>query len=117
MRKSTGKKILTLTIISLIFITSFSAAASLNKQKYSRLNPAVVQILLSSHGTLGKIIDNDFTILEINEKFVIVFSSSEEIRWLEEQNLNPKILYNDYSEMMGWKKTLVFWKNFILILK
>jgi hypothetical protein len=86
-----------------MLVTSFSGSADLKNQKYSRLNPAVVQIFLSKPDTLGKIIDNDFSILEINENFVIIFSSSEEIKWLEEQNLKPKILYNDYAEMMGWK--------------
>jgi hypothetical protein len=78
-------------------------ATEIKFEKYSRLNPAIVQITLDNTGTLGKIIDNDFSILEINEDFVIVFSSSEELRWLEENNLNPKILYDDYAEMMGWK--------------
>ncbi len=96
-------RILTLIITFLMLVTSFSGVTGLKNQKYSKLNPAVVQISLSKPDTLGKIIDNDFSILEINENFVIIFSSSEEIKWLEEQNLNPKILYNDYAEMMGWK--------------
>ena len=97
-------KILTVIISFLLFVTSFSGSTDLKNQKYSRLNPAVVQIYLTESDTLGKIIDNDFSILEINENFVIIFASSEEIKWLEELKLNPKILYNDYAEMMGWKK-------------
>ena len=62
-----------------------------------------MQISFSNSKTLGKIIDNDFTILEINKDNVIIFSSYEDFLWLEDQNLNPKILYNDFSEMMGWK--------------
>lgn len=104
MRNSTDKKIFTLILMFLMLVTSFSGATIIKNQTYSRLNPAVVQISLNSPDTLGKIIDNDFAILEINEDFVIIFSSSDEIKWLEEQNLNPKILYNDYAEMMGWGK-------------
>lgn len=103
MRNSIYKQILTMILVSLMLVTSFSGATIIKKQTYSRFNPAVVQISLSSPDTLAKIIENDFAILEINENSVIIFSTSEEINWLEEQNLNPKILYNDYFEMVGWK--------------
>jgi hypothetical protein len=104
MRKLFYKKILTIVLMFLLLVTSFSAAMELKNQTYSRHNPAIVQISLPKQDILGKLIDNDFAIIEINEDNVIVFSSLEEIEWLEEQNLNPKILFNDYSEMMGWKK-------------
>jgi len=102
MKNFVNKKILAIILITLMFILSFSQASDFKYQKFSRLNPAVVQISLSKPTTLGKIIDNDFAILEINEDYIIIFSSYEEIKWLENQNLNPKILYNDYAEMMGW---------------
>ena len=103
MRNLINKKILTAILMFLILYASISVATEFKNQPHTRLNPAVVQISLSKPNTLGKLIDNDFTILEINENYVIIFSTSEEIEWLEEQNLNPKILYNDYAEMMGWK--------------
>ncbi|UCF50582.1 MAG: carboxypeptidase regulatory-like domain-containing protein [Thermoplasmatales archaeon] len=82
---------------------SFSQAQDIKTQKYNKLNPAVVQVYLSESTTLGKIIDNDFAILEIDEEYVIIFASYDQITWLEDQNLKLKILYNDYAEMMGWK--------------
>ncbi len=103
MRNLINKKVLTIILMALILVTSFSVATDYKNQTYSRLNPAVVQISLTKPDTLGKLIDNDFAILEINENYLIIFSTSEEIKWLEEQNLNPKILYKDYAEMMGLK--------------
>lgn len=103
MRNLINKKVITIVLMALILVTSFSVATDFKNQTYSRLNPAVVQISLTKPDTLGKLIDNDFAILEINENYLIIFSTSEEIKWLEEQNLNPKILYKDYAEMMGWK--------------
>jgi len=83
---------------------SFSLThASIINIKNERLNPAIVQIPLTDSSILSKIIDNDFAILEINEDNLTIFSTYEEINWLENQNLKPKILFNDYSEMMGWK--------------
>ena len=83
---------------------SFSLThASMISKKNDRLHPAIVQVPLTDYSTLGKIIDNDFAILEINQDNIIIFSTYEEIQWLENQNLQPKVLYNDYSEMMGWK--------------
>ena len=99
MRKLFDKKIFTILLISLLLVTSFSVATEQKNQKFSRLNPAIVQISLSKQDTLGKIIDYDFAILEINENYVIVFSSSEELKWLEDQNLKPKVLFDDYAEI------------------
>jgi len=97
------KKIFTTIFVILMLIISFSQASDIKNKSFTRLNPAVVEIPLSNLKTLGKIIDNDFAILEINEKHVIIFSTYDEILWLEDHNLNPKILYYDYAEMMGWK--------------
>ena len=60
-------KYLAVIVILLLLVTSFSGSTDLKDQKYSRLNPAVVQISLSKPDTLGKIIDNDFSILKINK--------------------------------------------------
>ncbi len=95
-----------------MFALPFAQASAINNQKYNKFNPAVVQITLSTPTTLGKIIDNDFAILEIKENYVIIFSSYEEINWLEAQNLKPKILYNDYAEMVGWKNNPEFLDDF-----
>jgi len=103
MGKIFNKKIITIILMFLLLVTSFSVATEQKNQKYSRQNPAIVQIFLSKQDTLGKLIDNDFAILEINENYAIVFSSSDELKWLEEQNQKPKVLFEDYSEMMGWK--------------
>ncbi|KYK25163.1 hypothetical protein AYK24_10460 [Thermoplasmatales archaeon SG8-52-4] len=97
------KKILIIILLFFLLSLPFSIATDIKFEKYTRLNPAVVQISLEESNTLGIIIENDFSILEINEDFIIVFSTSEDLRWLEENNLNPEILYEDYSEMMGWK--------------
>lgn len=112
MNNLTNKKILTIILMFLMLYTSFSTATEFKTQIYSRLNPSVVQIPLTKPDTLGKLIDNDFAILEIKKDYVIIFSTSEEIKWLEEQNLNPKILYNDYSEMMGWKNNPALLEDF-----
>lgn len=63
-------KILSVIITFLMLILSFSGVTGSKNQKYGKLNPAVVQISLSKPDTLGKIIENDFSILEINENFV-----------------------------------------------
>ena len=89
-------------IAFLIFSLSLSQATLIN-QKNDRFNPLIVQISLLDDSTLGKIIENDFAIIEINENDIIIFSTYEQIKWLENQNLKPKILFNNYSEMMGWK--------------
>jgi hypothetical protein len=104
MNKLIKKKILIIIMICFLLNLPFSIATGIKLEKYTRLNPAVVQISLKKPDILGIIIDNDFSILEINEDFVIIFSTSEELRWLEANNLNPEILYEDYAEMMGWKK-------------
>jgi len=102
MNKSIMKKFLIIIMLFFLLALPFSIATDIKFEKYSRLNPAVVQISLEKSDTLGKIIDNDFSILEINQDFVIVFSTSEELKWLEENNLNPIVLYDSYAEMMGW---------------
>jgi hypothetical protein len=90
-------------LIVLILIFSFSLThASIINKKNDRLNPAIVEIPLKDFSILNKIIDNDFAIHEINQDNIIIFSTYEEYIWLENQNLEPRILYNDYSEMMGW---------------
>ena len=102
MNKLIKKKILIAILLFFLFTLPFSIATDMKFEKYSRFNPAVVQISLEKPDTLGLIIDNDFSILEVNNDFVIVFSTSKELRWLEENNLNPIILYDNYAEMMGW---------------
>ena len=77
MRKLINKKFLTAVLMFLLLYASISVAAEFKNQTYSRLNPAVVQISLSKPDILGKLIDNDFTILEINDNYVIIFSTSE----------------------------------------
>jgi hypothetical protein len=101
MRNPIDKQFLTMFLMFLILVTSFSGATLIKNQSYSRFNPAIVEISIEN---LGTIIDNDFSIIEVNEDSFLIFSTSEEINWLEEQNLNPKILYNDYFEMNGWNK-------------
>ena len=91
-------------MLILLFALSFAQGSVINYQKFDKLDQAIVKIPLSNPSTLGKIIDNDFAILEINENNVIIFSTIQEIKWLEAQNLNPKILFDDYSEMIGWKE-------------
>jgi hypothetical protein len=112
MRNSYDKKILIMILMFLLLVTSFSGATVIKKQTYSRFNPAVVQISLTSPDILGIIIDNDFAILELDEDSVVIFSSSDELKWLEAQNLNPTILYNDYAEMMGWNTNLQLLEEF-----
>jgi hypothetical protein len=90
-------------IVVFLMISLSLSQASILSRKNDRLNPSIVQIPLTNSKILSKIIDNDFSIIKINEDNIIIFSTSKEIKWLENQNLKPKVLFDDYSEMMGWK--------------
>ena len=102
----TNKNKILLIILTIIMITtSFASGINIEQriQDDEFKNPAIAQVSLSHPSTLGKLIDHDIAIIEVGESYVKIFASTEELIWLQEENLNPTILFNDYSEMMGWK--------------
>ena len=98
------KKILIAIILVSFISTSFSVSAFQNttKKTFTRMNPAIVQIPYIDKSTVSKLIENDITILEIKNENILVYASSKDIAILEKENLNPKIIFNSYDEMMGW---------------
>lgn len=98
------KKILIAIILVSFLSTSFSVSAFQNttKKTFTRMNPAIVQIHYLDKTTIGKLTDKDIAILEIKNDFILVYASSEDIALLEKENLNPKIIFSSYNEMMGW---------------
>jgi hypothetical protein len=73
-----------------------------DNESFSFINPAIFKVELSETSTLGKIIDYGISIIERNNDYVVIFATDEDVVWLENENLNPTMLYKDYAEMMDW---------------
>ena len=99
------KKFLVAIILVSFILTSFSVSAiqKTENEIFTRMNPAIVQIPYKDKTTIGRLIENDIAILKIKDEHILVYASSKDISILEKENFNPKIVYNSYDEMMGWK--------------
>ena len=93
------------------FLITASFAGGIDNNSYSNeeknidyLDPAIVKVKISDKNSIGRIIDYDISIIEVNIDSLLVFASEEEISWLEKQNFYPEIVYENYAEMMGWNE-------------
>jgi parallel beta-helix repeat protein len=93
--------IITIMMVTTSFASGINIGQKIQDDEFK--NPAIAQIPLSHPSTLGKLIDYGIAIIEVGESYVKIFVSPEELKWLQKENLNPTILFNDYSEMIGWK--------------
>jgi len=93
------------------FLITASFAGGIDKNSFNNeeenngyLDPSIVKVNISDKYSIGRIIDNDISIIEVNIDSLLVFASEEEISWLEKQNFYPEIVYENYAEMMGWNE-------------
>lgn len=72
---------------------------------YSSENEIVARVSLSEYSTIGILLNQRITILEVEKSrtSVIVLISYDEFNWLETMGFSPEFLYQDLAEMDGWK--------------
>jgi PKD repeat protein len=66
----------------------------------------IISIPLISNKTITvqNINSFDIDIIDVNESFIILFATDEQIEFLTLKGFEPKILYNNYNEMMGFDR-------------
>jgi hypothetical protein len=102
LHKKILKRILIASITISFLSSSFTALELIdpNEKIFTKMNPAIVQIPYIEKSIIGKLINYDIAILEIKKDSILLYASSEEIKILEKENLNPKIIFNSYSDMI-----------------
>ncbi len=63
----------------------------------------VVEVKVAQPSDLGRIIDEDITILDADASAVRVLVSPEELDWLRSSGLESRVVYESLAEMWGWK--------------
>jgi len=119
MKKGFSTQTFTFVCIVMMVLLSFQALSEDNYTTESSFllngeTEQIAQILLSESSTLGVLLDQGFSLLEVNKEqtVAVAYVSEAEKEWLMTQGISYTIIYDSFAQMNGWDTQPALLKDF-----